>query len=133
VYLALATSLSRETLVDIWGDELFTSSPVDGFRALLGLTEWKPFECVGESGECRVALKLLSERIEWSVHPVVAALVAEVRESGHWPSADEVAAVFASEPTIIPAPYGEVVPGWSHGKAAHRDEVFTAVDESART
>jgi UDP-N-acetyl-alpha-D-muramoyl-L-alanyl-L-glutamate epimerase len=133
VYLALATSLSRETLVDIWGDELFTSSPVDGFRALLGLTEWKPFECVGESGECRVALKLLSESIEWSVHPVVAALVAEVRESGHWPSADEVAAVFASEPTIIPAPYGEVVPGWSHGKAAHRDEVLTAVDESART
>ncbi len=110
VYLALATSLSHQTLVDIWGDELFATSPVDGFRALLGLTDWKPFECVGESGECRVALRLLSERSEWADHQVVLALVAEVRRSGHWPSDADAAAVFAPEPTVIPSPYGEVVP-----------------------
>jgi UDP-N-acetyl-alpha-D-muramoyl-L-alanyl-L-glutamate epimerase len=110
VYLALATSLSKETLTEIWGDELFASSPIDGFRALLGLTEWKPFECVGESGECCVALRLLSERSVWAEHPVVVALVAEVRASHRWPSDADVAAVFAAEPTTIPGSYSTVVP-----------------------
>jgi UDP-N-acetyl-alpha-D-muramoyl-L-alanyl-L-glutamate epimerase len=111
VYLALATSLSKETLTEIWGEELFASSSIDGFRALLGLTEWKPFECVGESGECCVALRLLSERSEWANHRVVVALVAEVRASHRWPSDSDVTAVFAAEATTIPAPYAHVVPG----------------------
>jgi UDP-N-acetyl-alpha-D-muramoyl-L-alanyl-L-glutamate epimerase len=120
VYLALATSLSRETLIGIWGSELFASSPTEGFRALLGLTEWKPFECVGESGECRVALKLLSERSEWAEHPVVVSLIGEVRDSGHWPSDADVATVFRAEPTAIGAPYTEVVPGASLGSGFQR-------------
>ena len=115
VYLALATSLPREMLAEIWGAELFTSSPVDGFRALLGLTEWKPFECVGESGECCVALRLLSERSEWADHSVVVALVEEVRGAGRCPTDADVTAIFAPAAADIPAPYGDVVPARSRG------------------
>lgn len=94
VYLALATALPHEILERIWDAELFSSSPVEGFRALLGLTEWKPFECVGESGECRVALAMLVLDAHWSQHPTLSALAAEVKTAGRWPTAAEHTAVF---------------------------------------
>jgi UDP-N-acetyl-alpha-D-muramoyl-L-alanyl-L-glutamate epimerase len=110
VYLALATSLPRETLVGIWGSELFADSPQGGFEALLGLTEWKPFECVGESGECRVALSMLSESSDWALHPVVLVLAERVRAAGLWPEPEERAAVFSSVPSAaIPKRYAHVL------------------------
>ncbi len=109
VYLALATALERSTIEHIWGEELLATSPIDGFRALLGLTKWKPFECVGESGECRVALALLTDRDAWRDHPTVAQLAAEVRSAGRWPSAAEVAAVFASEASFAPTTYAHIL------------------------
>jgi UDP-N-acetyl-alpha-D-muramoyl-L-alanyl-L-glutamate epimerase len=143
VYLALATSLPRNVLEGIWGEELFTTSPMEGFEALLGLTEWKPFECVGESGECRVALAIVSESAEWASHPTVHALAERVRRSGlpvgesaaggtrsaaekgpagmmkvraadAWPTADERATVFAAVPSsAIPERYVHTVPSES--------------------
>ncbi len=96
VYLALATVLGPGELFRIWGSDVLADSPIDGLRALLGLTEWKPFECVGESVECRVALSLLSERVQWSQHRVVLALCSEVGERGLLATLSEREAVFAS-------------------------------------
>ncbi len=111
VYLALATSLSRAALQRIWGAELFDTSPREGFLALLGLTEWKPFECVGESGECRVALAMLSESPEWGDHDVVVDLAAAVRAAGKWPTIEEHRAVFEERHAPeIPIKYVHIVP-----------------------
>lgn len=120
VYLALATSLPRATLEEIFGSELFASSPIEGFRSLLGLTAWKPFECVGESGECRVALSMLSRSAEWAEHPIICALIDEVRAAGTWASADEERAVFSPWPTAAAIA--------SSGKYAH---ILTAVGAGA--
>jgi UDP-N-acetyl-alpha-D-muramoyl-L-alanyl-L-glutamate epimerase len=111
VYLALATSLPRASLERIWGEEMLGTSPMEGFEALLGLAEWKPFECVGESGECRVAISMLCESEEWSLHPVVKELSERVRVAGLWPTAAERAAVFRAIPSsAIPKRYVHVVP-----------------------
>jgi UDP-N-acetyl-alpha-D-muramoyl-L-alanyl-L-glutamate epimerase len=111
VYLALATSVPRNALEHIWGEELFATSPTEGFEALLGLAEWKPFECVGESSECRVALAILSEALEWSTHSVVQELTERVRAAGLWPTAVERGAVFTAIPSsTIPERYLHVVP-----------------------
>ena len=95
VFLALATALDRAAVERIFGADLFTTSPVKGFEALLGLADWKPFECVGESGECRVALRIVAEREDWSSHPVVVALAGAVRARHFWPSVEEVEAIYA--------------------------------------
>ncbi len=110
VYLALSTSLSREQVETIWEAELFSTSPIDGFRALLGLAEWKPFECVGEHLECRVALALVSARADWTDHPVLAALAEEVRSVGGWPTQDDVAACFSlADAPFVPNDYAGVI------------------------
>jgi UDP-N-acetyl-alpha-D-muramoyl-L-alanyl-L-glutamate epimerase len=110
VYLALATSLSRAEVERIWGTDLFLTSPKEGFRSLLGLADWKPFECVGEHGECRVALQLISEHTDWSGHPVLAGLVEEVRAAGGWPTQAEHADVFRSAAApLIPPTYASIL------------------------
>jgi hypothetical protein len=112
VYLALATVLTRVQLQGIWGSEVLLDSPIEGFRALLGLTEWKPFECVGESGECRVALGILAESPEWSEHPVVVTLLAELDARGLVAGPAEREAIFATvDVATIPTPYAHVLSG----------------------
>ncbi len=109
VFLALATVLGRREVEAIWGADVFSVSPLHGFEALLGLTEWKPFECVGESAECRVALALVSERPDWQDHPVVLALCDAVRRSGVWPSAAERDAALTPDTVTMPRPYDGVL------------------------
>jgi UDP-N-acetyl-alpha-D-muramoyl-L-alanyl-L-glutamate epimerase len=82
VYLALGTVVERPELERIFGAELFATSPTDGFRALLGIVDWKPFECVGEISECRLALATIAAAPEWAEHPVVCALMSEVAATG---------------------------------------------------
>ncbi len=94
VYLALSTALPRSAVEQIWGAELFESSPVEGFRALLGLSEWKPFECVGEHLECRVALAAIIDRAEWADHRVLRQLADEVRAVDGWPTEADVRSVY---------------------------------------
>jgi UDP-N-acetyl-alpha-D-muramoyl-L-alanyl-L-glutamate epimerase len=106
VYLALATSLSKAQVIEIWGSELFASSPIEGWRSLLGLAEWKPFECVGEHIECRVALAMLIDRPEWADHPMLAMLADEVRAIDGWPSQADHAATFTPSPApLLPIDY----------------------------
>lgn len=75
VFLCLAPFLSRSALVDIFGgrDMFADETQFEGFLDLLGLDDrLKPFECVGEPDECRVALGLLAEHPDWKDHAFLA-------------------------------------------------------------
>jgi UDP-N-acetyl-alpha-D-muramoyl-L-alanyl-L-glutamate epimerase len=109
VFLALATVLPRVEVEAIWGADVFAVSDIAGFEALLGLTSWKPFECVGESLECRVALAMISERTDWSDHPVVNELVSRVREANLWPTHADRTSILAARVVDLPVPYAAVV------------------------
>ncbi len=112
VYLALSTSLPRATVEDIWGAELFATSPIDGFRALLGLSEWKPFECVGEHLECRVALAAILDRAEWADHPTLLQLAQEVRAVNGWPTSADVESVYTVQNApLVASDYQGIVRG----------------------
>jgi hypothetical protein len=94
VFLVLAPFLPRERLTTIFGkDMLADAGQLDGYRELLGLTGFKPFECVGEIEESQVALVLVALRGQWDGAPVVEALLAELRATGREPGDPQVAAV----------------------------------------
>ncbi len=85
VFLCLAPFMTGEDLLSIFGGRDMFADPTqtEGFLELLGAEGLsKPFECVGEPDECRVALALLTEHPDWRDHrfvalPEVAALVAD--------------------------------------------------------
>lgn len=75
VFLIMAPFLSRADLLQIFGgrDLLADAGQAEGFLELLGADGLlKPFECVGEPDECRVALALLREHPDWQEHPFLA-------------------------------------------------------------
>jgi UDP-N-acetyl-alpha-D-muramoyl-L-alanyl-L-glutamate epimerase len=110
VYLALATALPRAQVEGIWGAELFATSPIEGFRSLLGLTEWKPFECVGEHVECRVALAIIIRQRDWADHPALYMLADEVRSVEGWPTeADHLACFSVGSAEFVPPSYAHVM------------------------
>ena len=114
VYLALATVLDRSTLRRIWGEELFASSPIEGFQALLGLSAWKPFECVGETRECAVALRLVRSRNEWEGHAVLDVLAARLDAAGTSATdadVDQVLRSSADATLVVPQSYAHVLDG----------------------
>ena len=72
IFLMLAPFVGRDELLAIFGGrDLFADeAQLTGFLELLGTDGLvKPFECVGEPDECRVALSLVRERDDWSGHP----------------------------------------------------------------
>jgi hypothetical protein len=94
VFLCLAPFMSRADLLAIFGgrDMFADPSQVEGFRELLGAEGLlKPFECVGEPDECRVALALLDEHPDWRDHPFLK--IADIAELAARPS--DAARVFA--------------------------------------
>ena len=94
VFLVLAPFLPRERLSGIFGADLLADRrPAQGYRELLGLTGFKPFECVGEIEESQVALALVARRGQWDGAPVVEALLSELRATGREPAEREIAAV----------------------------------------
>ncbi len=97
VFLVLAPFLPRERLTAIFGtDMLADAGQLQGYRELLGLTGFKPFECVGEIEESQVALVLVDRRGQWQGAPVVEALLAELRALGREPGHADVAAVLTA-------------------------------------
>ena len=107
VFLALAPFVDRARLVHIFGSDMFLdTTQLPGYREILGLTAHKPFECVGETDESLVALRLIVERGQWADAPVVAALHAEAP----WPDDAAVTAVFATDgPTLAPPAYAKAL------------------------
>ena len=71
-FLILAPFMPRKDLLSIFNgrDLLADRAQLSGFTELLGVSgTQKPFECVGEPVECRVALQLLRKHQDWSSHP----------------------------------------------------------------
>jgi len=72
VSLILAPFLSRDELLAIFGGRDMFAEPAqrEGYLELLGVDGlFKPFECVGEPDECRVALEMIRDRDDWAGHP----------------------------------------------------------------
>lgn len=72
VFLCLAPFMPRQDLLGIFGGRDMFADPRQsvGFLELLGADGLqKPFECVGEPEECRLALGLLAEHDDWRDHP----------------------------------------------------------------
>ena len=76
VFLALATQLPRTELLKQFGSNLLDdSAQADGFAALAELDgRTKPFECVGQKEESRLALLQLLARDEWRENAVLVEL-----------------------------------------------------------
>ena len=70
-------------LTDVVGRNLLDDPAQEhGFLALLGIGDYKPFECVGETDESRVAVRLLHEQPRWASSALVPRLVEAVRAHG---------------------------------------------------
>jgi len=83
--LALAPFLSPEQLRVIQGlDLLDQENQLHGFKALCGLGEHKPFECVGSIAESRAAMRSLANDPQWQGKYIVGALAGypEIKQAG---------------------------------------------------
>jgi hypothetical protein len=83
--LALSPFLSPQDLLEIQGSDLLDQeSQLKGFRALCGLGENKPFECVGSIAESRAAMKYLAGDPQWQDRYVVRVLAesSEIKQAG---------------------------------------------------
>jgi hypothetical protein len=83
--LALAPFLSPQQLLAIQGADLLDQpDQLQGFRALCGLGEEKPFECVGSIAESRAAMRFLSRDPRWQAKYIVRKLAdyTEIKQSG---------------------------------------------------
>lgn len=79
VFLILAPFMDKDSLVRIMGsNSLDDETQVGGYRELLGLSGYKPFECVGEIDESRWAFNTLSERPEWQNDKVIRRLKSDI-------------------------------------------------------
>lgn len=66
VFLALAPFMVKDELIKAVGRNILADEKqLSGFEELLGLSNHKPFECVGELEECAVAFCLLAQKKEW--------------------------------------------------------------------
>jgi hypothetical protein len=82
--LVLAPFVAKPMLQRVFGgaEPLDDPSLLDTFRKLLALTpDAKPWECVGDEVECRVAARMAAQRPDRQGETVLAALVAE--SGGH--------------------------------------------------
>ncbi len=112
VFLALAPFVDRDRLSTIIGaDMLEDFTQLSGYQELMGLVRHKPFECVGETTESLVALRLLRQSREWARSAIIEALAGEVPRED-WPTEQDVAAVFTPSPDHhVPAIYQHVIAG----------------------
>ncbi|HEX8769046.1 MAG TPA: hypothetical protein VF714_11780 [Jatrophihabitans sp.] len=79
VFLALAPFAGVERMVRIFGANLLEDqTQLPGYRALLGIGSFKPFECVGEIEESQAAVARLAELAPWRETAVVRQLGAEI-------------------------------------------------------
>jgi hypothetical protein len=95
--LILAPFLTASELSDIFGGREPLTDPdpaeslADKFRALLGtLHDSKPFECVGEIGECRAAALLAAQRPDRIDDKLLQSLVAELAGLTDLPTAAQL-------------------------------------------
>ena len=75
-------------------DLLDQENQLPGFRALCGLGEHKPFECVGSIAESRAAMKLLSGDPRWQAKHIIQVLggLPEIQRAGELELQPDIAA-----------------------------------------
>lgn len=79
VFLVMAPFSTPEHMREIFGrDMLEDESQFEGFALLTATGGFKPFECVGEEEESRVAMKMLTADERWRDHRVVRRLAEQV-------------------------------------------------------
>jgi hypothetical protein len=72
VFLALAPFVAKLELISIFGRNMLDDeAQCDGFAALCGLREHKPFECVGEIAESAAVMAHLGDHPDWREDAVV--------------------------------------------------------------
>jgi hypothetical protein len=100
--LGLALYLTPGQVAAIQGGDLLDDpGQENGFRALCRLGQDKPFECVGEAGESRAAMRALARRPAWRGHAVVRALQSDL---AHVEVPDLESLVRPSARHFIPSP-----------------------------
>ena len=79
VFVLLTAFLSRETVVHIFGKNLFDdASLLPVYKELLGLEEFKPFECVGTPEEVRYAFLQAYAKGQWNDTAIMQFFIKEV-------------------------------------------------------
>ena len=109
VFLALAPFLRKPELRKIFGRDLLDEEPqTDGFAALCGFGDHKPFECVGEISESRAVAAYLAGQPEWRADRVLVGLMRQYRQLG--PAAADYPGLFAARhPHRLPAAFLEAL------------------------
>lgn len=75
VFLALAPFMKKERLIKIFGKNMLDeAAQIKGYEELLGLSAFKPFECVGEIEESALAFLMLTDQNQWQADTVCRAL-----------------------------------------------------------
>ena len=79
VFVMLATFISKEDVVKIFGENLLNKeSLINTYKELLGITGIKPFECVGTPDEVMVAFYLTHKKGEFDEDVVMKMFLGEV-------------------------------------------------------
>ena len=110
-FLALAPFAGKERVVSIFGrNPLNEAEQAEGFRQLLGLSAFKPFECVGEIEESALSFLKICRRPEWRDDAVVAMLRDETEAKWKMREKELSDKVFSlSEEHLIPKEYADAV------------------------
>ena len=111
VFLALAPFAGKRRVTSMFGsDPLDDAGQIEGFRQLLGLSAFKPFECVGEIEESVWSFLRICRAPEWKNDAVVAALRENVEEKWKSRESELAATIFSlSDEHLIPKEYADVV------------------------
>lgn len=81
VYIILAPFMYREKLVNIFGEDLFENEALlDPLYQLIGITETKPFECVGTIEETIFSLEKVMENMKNEELPILLEKYQEMKE-----------------------------------------------------
>jgi UDP-N-acetyl-alpha-D-muramoyl-L-alanyl-L-glutamate epimerase len=104
IFLILSPFIPAHVLTRMFADNLLDNpAQLEGYRALLGLHEHRPFECVGEQAESMVALTWVAHQSDWQNSAVIRALVAEIPELSK-PHPDLEEQVLGERHSKIPMP-----------------------------
>ena len=106
VFLALSPFIAKADLIGIFGCNLLNDeSQRDGFAALCGLSEHKPFECVGEVSESAAVMSHISTLSDWESDAVVQQLRSGLAASRQEQLAEYQALFAARHPHRVPDSY----------------------------
>jgi hypothetical protein len=106
VFLALAPFVDKPTLIGIFGRDLLDDlAQLEGFAALCGLGQYKPFECVGEVAESTAVVAHLGAQPDWRDDAVLRALPAAFPTLRDADPADYWAVFTRRGPHRVPAHY----------------------------